>query len=153
MPEECIFCRIANQEVPVELVYNDDMFAAFRDIHPVAPVHLLIVPKNHIPDLRHIEDDDADLLGRAIKIAAQLAGEAGDRRVGLPPGGQYRPRRRAKRAPPALPPPRGPRHGLAARVIFWTGFLAPPHPQPLSLGEGSLLREKCSPRPRERGWG
>ena len=77
MPEECMFCRIAGGEIPVELRYNDDMFAAFHDIHPVAPVHILIVPKKHIADMLCIEDVDADLLGRVFTIASQLAREEG----------------------------------------------------------------------------
>ena len=77
MPEECIFCQLADGEMSIELLYNDDMFAAFRDINPVAPVHILIVPKKHISCLTCIEDVDADLLGRVFTIAGKLARQQG----------------------------------------------------------------------------
>jgi len=77
MSDECIFCRIANQEISVPLLYNDDLFVAFRDIKPEAPVHILIVPKKHIPDLLHLTDIDADMLGRVCTIAGKLAKEEG----------------------------------------------------------------------------
>lgn len=73
MPDECMFCRIANHETPVELLYNDDLFVAFRDINPAAPVHLLIVPKKHIPSVLALTDIDADAMGRMYEIAAGLA--------------------------------------------------------------------------------
>ena len=73
MTDPCIFCQIADQRIPVELLFNDDLFVAFRDIKPVAPVHILIVPKKHIPDLLHLADVDADALGRVYEIAAELA--------------------------------------------------------------------------------
>lgn len=77
MPEDCLFCRIADQLIPVELLYNDDMVVAFRDINPQAPVHILLVPKKHFPDVRHLGDVDADLLARLFKVASQLAKQEG----------------------------------------------------------------------------
>lgn len=77
MAEECIFCKIADLTMPVDLIYNDELFVAFRDIKPVAPVHILIVPKKHIPDLLHITDIDAANLGCVYEIAANLARQEG----------------------------------------------------------------------------
>ena len=72
-----IFCRIANQDVPVELLYNSETLVAFRDINPVAPVHILIVPKKHIPDLLSVTDTDADMLAKVFEIASELARREG----------------------------------------------------------------------------
>ena len=49
--EDCIFCKIINREVPGDIVYEDDEIIAFRDIHPCAPVHILVIPKKHISSL------------------------------------------------------------------------------------------------------
>ncbi len=73
MPESCIFCRIADQQIPVELLYNDDLFVAIRDANPVAPVHLLIIPKKHTPSILELTSVDADTMGRVFEIAAELA--------------------------------------------------------------------------------
>ena len=77
MPEECIFCKIANQDIPVELLYNDEVLAAFRDVKPAAPVHILIIPKNHIPDMLHLTDVEADIMGKVCEVAALLARREG----------------------------------------------------------------------------
>ena len=57
----CIFCKIANKEIPTKFAYEDDSVMVFADIHPVAPIHLLIVPKKHIADFLHV--DEATLFG------------------------------------------------------------------------------------------
>lgn len=54
--EDCIFCKIANKEIPKEFTYEDDDVMVFPDIHPVKPIHLLIVPKKHIPEFLHVKD-------------------------------------------------------------------------------------------------
>ncbi len=72
-----IFCRIANLEIPTELLYNSDTLVAFRDINPAAPVHILIVPKKHIPDLLSLTDVDADMLAQVYEIAVELARKEG----------------------------------------------------------------------------
>ena len=77
MAADCTFCNIADQTIPVELLYNGELLVAFRDINPVAPVHILIVPKKHIPDLFHLTDVDADMLGKVVEVAAQLARQEG----------------------------------------------------------------------------
>jgi histidine triad (HIT) family protein len=77
MVENCIFCRIADLQVPAELLYQDHLLVAFRDLNPVAPVHILIVPKKHIPDVRHLGDIDAEMLGKVFEVAALLAEREG----------------------------------------------------------------------------
>lgn len=73
---DCIFCRIANKEAPSEIVYEDEQVIAFKDINPVAPVHILIIPKKHIPDMTAVTEDDVELIGAihlaAVKIAEQM---------------------------------------------------------------------------------
>jgi len=74
---DCIFCRIINKEIPSEMVYEDDNVAAFRDISPQAPVHVLVMPKKHITDILGFEEDDKALLldlTRAIGQVAQITG-------------------------------------------------------------------------------
>lgn len=77
MPEDCLFCKIANQEISVPLVYQDDQLAAFRDINPAAPVHILIVPKRHISGLLELADADAGMVGKILEVAASLARQEG----------------------------------------------------------------------------
>ncbi|QNM96300.1 histidine triad nucleotide-binding protein [Chitinimonas koreensis] len=73
----CIFCRIAQGEIPAKKVYEDDEFIAFHDINPVANVHFLIVPKRHIESLLEVAPGDEALLGRALALAPRLAREQG----------------------------------------------------------------------------
>lgn len=68
--ENCIFCKIARSEVAKDFLYNDDEIMAFKDINPVKPVHVLIIPKRHIPEL--IAIDDVLLLGKLLKVTQQL---------------------------------------------------------------------------------
>ncbi|MHB0939555.1 MAG: histidine triad nucleotide-binding protein [Armatimonadota bacterium] len=77
MPEDCLFCKIANQQIPVPLVYQDDELAAFRDINPAAPVHILIVPRRHIPGVPALTDADAGMVGKIFRVAAELARQEG----------------------------------------------------------------------------
>ena len=56
--DDCLFCRIARGEIPAAKVYEDDEVLAFKDIHPKAPVHFLIIPKKHIQSLAHAEPED-----------------------------------------------------------------------------------------------
>ena len=73
MPDECVFCKIANRELEADLVYEDDEILAFKDIAPAAPVHLLIIPRKHIPTLLDLNESDAQLVGRLHLVAADLA--------------------------------------------------------------------------------
>lgn len=76
MQQDCIFCKIVNKELPAKLIYEDEHIVAFPDIKPAAPVHVLVVPKRHIPSLMGTCCEDASLLGHIMttipKIAAQL---------------------------------------------------------------------------------
>lgn len=70
---ECIFCKIANKEIPAEVVYEDEDVFAFKDIHPIAPVHVLIIPKEHIPTIDDLKDGHRDLAGKMILVARDIA--------------------------------------------------------------------------------
>ena len=74
---QCLFCRIAAGEVPAELLHDDDLVVAFRDISPKAPTHILVIPRGHIVSAADLTDEHAPLLGRIFAVAAQLAREAG----------------------------------------------------------------------------
>jgi histidine triad (HIT) family protein len=71
MTDACIFCRIARGEIPAQMVANTKEIAAFRDLNPQAPVHILIIPKKHIKSLD--DANDSDLLGRMLSLAAAIA--------------------------------------------------------------------------------
>jgi len=73
----CIFCKIARGEIPSRKVYEDDGFVAFHDISPVAPVHLLLIPKVHVPTLYETTEAHAPVLGRMMALAGRLAREQG----------------------------------------------------------------------------
>jgi len=77
MSEDCIFCKIARKEIPAKLVYEDADVFAFEDIHPQAPLHLLVCPKKHAHSLAEMQEGDAALLGRIVLVGAKLAKERG----------------------------------------------------------------------------
>ncbi|MBK4728449.1 histidine triad nucleotide-binding protein [Oxynema sp. CENA135] len=72
-----IFSKIINREIPANIVYEDDLALAFTDIHPQAPVHILVIPKKPIVNLSEAQEDDRDLLGHLLLTAKQVAAEAG----------------------------------------------------------------------------
>ena len=74
---ETIFSKIIRQEIPVDIVYEDDLALAFKDIHPQAPVHILVIPKKPIPTLADAESQDHALLGHLLLTAKRVAKEAG----------------------------------------------------------------------------
>ena len=74
---DCVFCRIVAGEIPADILHQDEEVIAFRDINPVAPTHLLIIPRKHIPSLAHLPDAETPLIGHMAKIANQLAKEEG----------------------------------------------------------------------------
>lgn len=76
MPD-CLFCRIAAGAIPADIVHADDEFVAFRDISPRAPVHVLVIPRRHIPSPADLADVEAGLAGRLLVTAARVAREAG----------------------------------------------------------------------------
>lgn len=77
MAEDCIFCKIIAGEIPSSVVYEDKDILAFNDINPVAPVHVLIVPKKHIPTITDITGEDAELIGRIHLAAGEIARKLG----------------------------------------------------------------------------
>jgi len=74
---DCIFCKIINGEIKSSLIYEDEDVIAFKDIRPIAPVHFLIVPRNHIVSLAECSTSEQSLLGRILLLAPQLAGQQG----------------------------------------------------------------------------
>jgi histidine triad (HIT) family protein len=70
---DCLFCKIINGEIPSEKVYEDREILAFKDINPLAPVHILIIPKKHIDGADALEADNAELAGKLILLAKNLA--------------------------------------------------------------------------------
>lgn len=74
---DCIFCKIVAGEIPSTTVYEDDLVTAFKDINPVAPVHILIVPKKHIADNNTFMEADEPVAGRMFRVVRQLAEEQG----------------------------------------------------------------------------
>lgn len=76
MPD-CIFCKIAAGEIPAKLVYQDEHVTAFHDINPQAPVHVLIIPNQHVESLAALTSDDAEAAGRLLTIAGHVAQAVG----------------------------------------------------------------------------
>ncbi|WP_446808615.1 histidine triad nucleotide-binding protein [Methylomonas sp. 2BW1-5-20] len=72
---DCLFCKMASGEIKPDVVYEDEQLLAFRDIHPQAPLHVLIIPKRHIANLNEL--DDALLGGLMLQTAAKIAGQFG----------------------------------------------------------------------------
>jgi len=73
----CLFCKIAANEIPATVVFEDNELMAFRDINPQAPAHILIIPKHHIATINDSEEQDAQLLGSMILRAKKLAQSEG----------------------------------------------------------------------------
>lgn len=77
MVQNCLFCKIIAGEIPSQVVYQDDRVFAFKDIAPVAPVHVLIIPKKHISTLEDLNPEDAEIMGHILVTASKLARELG----------------------------------------------------------------------------
>ena len=73
MTDSCIFCKIVSKEAKAEIVYRDDQVTAFRDIHPVAPTHILLVPNKHIESVGALDAEDEQLMGHIFTVARKLA--------------------------------------------------------------------------------
>lgn len=69
----CIFCQIAEGQIPTELIYQDEQVVAFNDLHPQAPHHILIIPRKHIATLNDITEEDTELLGHLFQTAKHIA--------------------------------------------------------------------------------
>lgn len=95
MSDDCIFCKIVSGELPSEQLYQDEQVIAFRDLHPVAPVHVLVIPRKHIPSMNDLEDEDKPLIGEMFSVTRDLARHLGLAKSGYrlivnngPDGGQ-----------------------------------------------------------------
>lgn len=73
MKEDCIFCKIINKEIPSNIVYEDDDILAFEDIHPLAPVHTLVISKKHICSLKEINKDNVDIISKIYLAINKIA--------------------------------------------------------------------------------
>jgi len=73
----CLFCRISQRELSADVVWEDDQAIAFKDIHPKAPIHILVIPKKHIPSLAESNQEDSALLGHMLLSVKQVAEQQG----------------------------------------------------------------------------
>ena len=80
--EDCIFCKIIKGEIPSSKVYEDEEILAFNDIHPAAPIHILVIPKKHIASLANIEKKDEELIGKIFGVINQISEEQGFKQEG-----------------------------------------------------------------------
>ena len=70
---DCLFCKIANKEIESKIVYENDFVIAFNDINPVAPVHVLVIPKLHIKDLNEVRNENEKYIAECIKAIKEVA--------------------------------------------------------------------------------
>ncbi|BAD39498.1 histidine triad nucleotide-binding protein [Symbiobacterium thermophilum] len=77
MAHDCVFCKIAAGEIPSSKVYEDEHVLAFRDINPVAPVHVLVIPKQHVPSVAEFGPEHDELLSRLFAAVRKVAAETG----------------------------------------------------------------------------
>jgi len=80
--KDCIFCKIVKGEIDSKIVYQDEHVTAFRDIHPVAPTHILVVPNKHIVSINEASEDDKELLGHLLTTAKPIAEKEGIQHTG-----------------------------------------------------------------------
>jgi histidine triad (HIT) family protein len=77
MTDSCIFCKVISNEAKSNIVYRDEQVTAFRDIHPVAPTHILIVPNRHIESVNSLKSEDEALVGHMFSVARKIAIDEG----------------------------------------------------------------------------
>ncbi|MDI6777711.1 MAG: histidine triad nucleotide-binding protein [Patescibacteria group bacterium] len=70
---DCVFCKIVKKEIPTEFLHEDELVVAFRDINPIAPAHVLVIPKKHIGSVADVSESDEKLMGRMILSAKRIA--------------------------------------------------------------------------------
>ena len=70
---DCLFCKIANKEIPAQIIFEDDKVLVFRDLNPQAPEHVLIIPKQHVVDSANVSEDQQALVGHCVAVSAQVA--------------------------------------------------------------------------------
>ena len=83
MEEDCIFCKIIKKEIPATIVYEDDEVIAFKDIHPITPVHILVIPKKHISSLVDLKKEDEAVIGKIYSVINKIAEQEGIRDKGF----------------------------------------------------------------------
>lgn len=71
--QTCVFCKIATGMLPATILYQDELVTAFRDMHPVAPTHVLIIPNKHIQSVNELEELDGTLVGHMFLVAKKIA--------------------------------------------------------------------------------
>lgn len=74
---ECLFCKIINNQIPAQKVFENEEVCAFKDINPQAPIHILIVPKTHISRVENLSNSDTDVIGKTLYYASVIAKEQG----------------------------------------------------------------------------
>ena len=75
--EDCIFCKIVRGEIPSNKVYEDDEILAFKDINPLAPIHILVIPKKHITSTNDIQPEDEKMIGKIFLTIKEIAKKEG----------------------------------------------------------------------------
>ena len=75
--EDCLFCKIVNKEIPAEVVFENETIIAFEDINPQAPIHILLIPKEHFTSLNDVTEEKKEILGELLIKARQIAKEKG----------------------------------------------------------------------------
>ena len=70
---DCVFCMIANHQIPSNIVYEDDKLICFHDLEPQAPVHVLVIPKKHIESLDDVKEEDKELMGHIMSTIHKIA--------------------------------------------------------------------------------
>ena len=73
--QDCIFCKIINKEIPTDFLKQDDQLVVFKDIHPLAPVHLLIVPQKHIRSINDLTEEERPIVSNLIMAAKEMAAQ------------------------------------------------------------------------------
>ena len=81
--ENCVFCKIIKGEIPSEKVYEDDEILAFKDINPVAPIHILVIPKKHIKTLLEVTEEDSKLIAKIYMAINKIAKDLGIEKDGF----------------------------------------------------------------------
>jgi histidine triad (HIT) family protein len=77
MTTDCLFCKMASGEMDVPKLYEDDLVFSIRDINPRAPVHFMVIPREHIPSVQHVSEVNGPLLGRMFTVATRVAAQEG----------------------------------------------------------------------------
>jgi histidine triad (HIT) family protein len=78
----CVFCSIVAGTAPAQVLYQDELVTAFRDIHPVAPTHILVIPNVHLASVNDMTEDDGPVIGHMFSVARRLAGQEGIQQSG-----------------------------------------------------------------------